>query len=90
MIVISGAKVYLIKGRGRSLKAGGMWVYDNEIDRIEGSFEDGDIVELHDFDDFFMGWGYINTKSKISVRLLSKWRENVPSRELLEKRLRNA
>lgn len=90
MIKVSEAKAFLIKGKGKSLKSGGMWVYDNEIDRIEGDFEEGDIIELHDFDGYFMGYGYINTRSKISIRLLSKWREDVPSEDLLEKRLRNA
>ena len=90
MINVRDARAYLIKGKGKSLKSGGMWVYDNEIDRTEGDFEDGDIIELHDFDDYFMGYGYINSKSKIRMRMLSKWKEDVPSVELLEKRIRNA
>ena len=36
--------VTLKKGEGRTLKAGGMWVYDNEIASITGDFENGDIV----------------------------------------------
>ena len=90
MIRRADAQVWLIKGRGRILKSGGMWVYDNEIDRIEGSFENGDIVEIHDFDGYFMGWGFINTASKITVRLLSRWKEDVPDEALLERRVRNA
>ena len=90
MINISGASVKLIKGRGRSLKAGGAWVYDNEIASVSGSYTNGDIVEIHDFDDYFMGWGFINDDSKIRVRLLSRWKEDVPSIELIEKRIRNA
>ena len=39
--------VTLKKGEGRTLKAGGAWVYDNEIDTILGSFENGDIVTVH-------------------------------------------
>ena len=39
------ADVYIKKGEGRSFKSGGMWFYDNEIDRIEGKFENGDIIE---------------------------------------------
>ena len=35
--------VTLKKGAGRTLKAGGMWVYDNEIESIAGDFENGDI-----------------------------------------------
>ncbi len=90
MIKISNAKVKLIKGRGRSLKSGGAWVYDNEIDSIEGTYENGDIVEIHDFDDYFMGYGFINDHSKIRVRLLSRWKEDIPGPELLEKRVRAA
>ena len=38
------AVVVLKKGEGRTLKAGGMWVYDNEIASVTGSYEDGDMV----------------------------------------------
>lgn len=90
MIKIVDAAVKLLKGRGRTLKAGGAWVYDNEIDRIEGTFENGDIVEVHDFDDYFMGYGFINTKSKITVRMLSRWKEDVPDEAFLRQRVRDA
>ena len=53
--------VTLKKGEGRTLKAGGMWVYDNEIASIMGSFENGDVIAVHDFDGYFMGYGFINT-----------------------------
>ena len=39
--------VTLKKGAGRTLKAGGMWVYDNEIESIAGDFENGDIVTVY-------------------------------------------
>lgn len=84
------AVVTLKKGEGRTLKAGGMWVYDNEIDTIMGSFENGDIVTVHDFDGYFMGYGYINTKSKITVRLLSRKKETVIDGAFMEQRVRNA
>ena len=64
--------VTLKKGEGRTLKAGGAWIYDNEIDTITGSFENGDIVTVHDFDGYFLGYGFINTKSKLTVRMLSR------------------
>ena len=40
------AIVHIKKGEARSLKAGGMWIYDNEIARIEGEFENGDMVKV--------------------------------------------
>ncbi len=82
--------VTLKKGEGRTLKAGGMWVYDNEIDSIEGTFENGDVVEIHDFDGYCMGCGYINTNSKITLRLLSRRRDTVVDEAFLERRVRDA
>ena len=82
--------VTLKKGEGRTLKAGGMWVYDNEIDTILGSFENGDVVAVHDFDGYFMGYGFINTKSKITIRLLSRKKEAVIDEAFMEQRVRDA
>ena len=49
------ATVTLKKGGGRYLKSGGQWIYDNEIDRIDGEFEPGDVRRVEDFDGFFLG-----------------------------------
>ena len=84
------ASVILKKGEGRTLKAGGAWVYDNEIESIQGSFENGDVVAVHDFDGYCMGHGYINTKSKITVRLLSRRRDAVIDEAFIERRVRDA
>ena len=82
--------VTLKKGEGRTLKSGGMWVYDNEIDSILGSFENGDIITVHDFDGYFMGYGFINTNSKITIRILSRKKENQITEDFIERRVRNA
>ena len=82
--------VKLKKGEGRVLKSGGMWVFDNEIDNITGNFEDGDIVEVHDFDDYYMGAGFINRKSKITVRIMSRKKGQEIDEQFIEKRVRNA
>ena len=82
--------VTLKKGEGRTLKAGGMWVYDNEIAGITGSFENGDMVNIVDFDGYFLGYGFINTRSKITVRLMSRDRGAVIDDAFLEMRVRNA
>ena len=80
----------LKKGEGRTLKAGGMWVYDNEIASVAGDFEDGDIVEVHDFDGYCMGCGYINRKSKITLRMLSRKKDAVIDESFMERRVRDA
>ena len=67
------AIVTLKKGEGRTIKVGGMWIFDNEIDTILGSFENGDIVIIHDFDGYPMGRGFINVNSKIRIRLMTRY-----------------
>lgn len=84
------ARVILKKGEGRTLKAGGAWVYDNEIESIQGKFENGDVVAVHDFDGYCLGCGYINTKSKITVRLLSRRKDAVIDEAFIERRVRDA
>ena len=84
------AVVSLKKGAGRSLKAGGAWIYDNEIDRITGDFEEGDMVRVEDFDGYPMGQGFINTRSKITVRMMTRKKDAVVDRDFIEMRVRNA
>ncbi len=84
------AVVTLKKGEGRTIKAGGMWIFDNEIDSVMGNFEDGDIVLVHDFDGYPMGKGYINRHSKIRVRLLTRKTDVEIDEEFFRMRLKNA
>lgn len=84
------ATVHIKKGEARALKAGGMWIYDNEIERIEGSFENGDIITVADFDGYILGYGFINTRSRLTVRMLSRKKEAVIDQAFLEMRIRNA
>lgn len=87
---MSDAIVKLRKGEGRLLKSGGLWVFDNEIDVISGSYNNGDMVEVVDFDDYFMGYGFINDNSKIRVRIMSRRKEHIVNDELIKERVRNA
>ena len=82
--------VTLKKGEGRTLKAGGMWVFDNEIESIMGRFENGSIVTVHDFDGYPMGRGFINQNSKIRVRLMTRNVNQEIDREFLRDRVRMA
>ena len=84
------AAVVLKKGEGRSLKAGGPWVYDNEISRVDGEFENGDIIDVLDFDGYFLGRGFINIKSKIRVRMMSRRKEQWVDDDFLSSRVRDA
>lgn len=82
--------VTLKKGEGRTIKAGGMWIYDNEVATIVGNFQDGDIVTVHDFDGYFMGYGFANRHSKIFIRLLSRKKDAVIDEAFMEERVRAA
>lgn len=84
------AIVTLKKGEGRTVKAGGMWIYDNEIASVAGSFEDGDIVLVHDFDGHPLGRGFINRHSKISIRLLTRNPAQEIDRAFIKMRVQNA
>ena len=82
--------VTLKKGEGRTLKAGGMWVFDNEIESIMGRFENGSIVTVHDFDGYPMGRGFINQNSKIRIRLMTRNVNQEIDHEFLRNRVRMA
>ena len=87
---MSLAVVTLKKGEGRFLKSGGLWVYDNEIATIMGSFVNGDIVLGHDFDGYPLGRGFINTNSKIAVRMLTRDEHREINEDFLRQRVRDA
>lgn len=87
---MSEAVVTLKKGEGRSLKAGGLWIYDNEIDTIVGTFKNGDIVIVHDFDGYMMGRGFINQNSKIRIRMMTRSKEQLIDRDFLKRRVQAA
>ena len=84
------AIVTLKKGEGRTIKAGGAWVFNNEIETITGRFHNGDLVIVHDFDGYPMGKGYINQNSKIRVRLLTRHVNQEIDESFFQMRLQNA
>lgn len=87
---MSIAVAVLKKGEGRALKSGGPWVYDNEIASIMGNFENGDIVIVRDFDGYPLGRGFINTNSKIRLRMMTRNENQEIDREFLKMRVRDA
>lgn len=80
----------LKKGEGRALKAGGAWIYDNEIESVMGHFEDGDLVLVRDFDGYGLGKGFINRHSKIRIRMMTRNPEQKIDREFIYNRVKAA
>ncbi|MBK5654387.1 MAG: class I SAM-dependent rRNA methyltransferase [Rhizobium sp.] len=83
------ARIILKKGEEKRIQMGHPWIFDNEVKSIEGSFEGADIVDIHDFKERFIGRGYINPKSKILVRLLTRHQEEI-NRDFFKKRIMDA
>lgn len=84
------AVVNLKKNEGRTLRAGGAWVYDNEIESVLGEFEDGDLVVVKDFEGKNLGKGFINSNSKIRVRIMTRNVYEEIDRSFLRMRVKNA
>ncbi len=70
-------KVILNRKIALRVANGHPWIYANEVDKIIGVVEPGDIVDVFYYDDKYCGRGYINPKSQILVRLLSRKKENI-------------
>ncbi len=82
--------VTLKKGEGRALKAGRPWIYDNEVAYISGEPADGDIVQVQDFDGYALGQGFLNRRSKLTVRMMTRDAKAVVDREFLRMRVKAA
>ena len=69
--------VHVINGRQKKLLQGHPWVYGNEIERVEGEIADGELVTVVDFRGRYMGTGFYNSRSLITVRLLTHRQEEI-------------
>ena len=81
--------VHVINGRQKKLLQGHPWVYGNEIERVEGETIDGELVTVVDFRGRYMGTGFYNSRSLITVRLLTHRSEEITD-NLIAARVRQA
>ena len=65
------------------------WVFANEVESVEGTYSPGDIVEVRGARGDFLGLGYINPRSAILVRVLSREDREI-DREFFRERLERA
>ena len=79
--------IRLKRGEGRAFKAGGPWIYDNEIGEILGDPADGGIVRIEDYNGYPLGVGFLNRVSTIAVRVLSRKADTVIDEAFLEGRV---
>ena len=90
MRLTSEGRVYLKKGRERRAKAGHLWVYAGEIARADGAPPAGGVVEVADHRGRFLGRGYYNPASSITVRVMTRLRDERVDAALLRRRIAEA
>ena len=83
------ATVTLRKTRETRVRGGHPWIYASEIEKVEGAFENGDIVDVADFRGKFIGRGFYNPASQISLRILTR-NDEPCDRAFFERRVRDA
>ena len=69
---VESCKIYLKPREEIRIIQGHPWVYNNEIERIDGSIQSGEIAYVYSNKNLFVGKGFLNTSSKIFVRILSR------------------
>lgn len=69
--------VILKPGREVPIQNRHPWVFSGAIREVEGPFDSGDVVTVRAHDRQFLGYGYINSRSQIRVRLLTWVDEDV-------------
>ena len=80
-------QVFLRRKISPRVANGHPWIFNNEVDKVEGDVEPGDIVEVYSHDKKFIGKGYINPKSQILVRLLTREKNDIIDEAFFLKRI---
>ena len=83
-------QVCLRRGEDEAIRHGGFWIYDNEIDWVDESCSDGGTVDVLDSRMRFVARGYFNSKSRITVRILTRDRTEAIDRAFFQKRIEAA
>lgn len=63
--------VILRKNEEHRIRNGHLWIFSNEISKIDENIENGEIVQAIDYKNQHLGYGFCNKNSLIAVRLLS-------------------
>src|SRR3989338_4722574 len=63
--------IRLRRGRLGKLRPNHPWIYKRQILKVDPSIKPGEIVSIKTSEDKFIGVGYYNPKSEITVRLVS-------------------
>ena len=65
------AKFFITPKGERAARNGHPWVFGEEVTKVEGSYTNGDLVDVVTNKGKYLGTGFVNDKSKIRVRIIS-------------------
>lgn len=80
-------KAFLSRKINLRIANGHPWVFANEVSRLDGDARPGDIVEVFASDNKFIGKGYINPKSQILIRLLTRDKQEIIDDQFFYRRI---
>ncbi len=83
-------QVGLRPGEEKDLRAGRLWIYENELEWAEDTCQNGGVVEVLDHRERFVAYGFFNALSKITVRILSFDQNEIIDRAFFQKRIQKA
>ena len=83
-------QICLRRGEEQDVRAGSLWIYDNEIDWVDDLCKDGDVVRVIDSRMRFVAWGFFNAQSKITVRILTREKDEIIDEGFFRRRIRAA
>src|SRR6056297_759888 len=67
----------LAKHISRRIANGHPYIYENEIETVKGKVDKGEVIDVFAFSGQFVGKGYYNSDSKISIQLLTRKNEKI-------------
>lgn len=83
-------KVILNRNEEENILNGYPWVFNNEVNNFEGTIENGKVCSVYTFDHQFVAYGFLNTSSKIMVRILSPDENDVIDKAFFKTRIEYA
>lgn len=83
-------EVYLNKNEEKEKLDGFPWVFNNEVNHFNGNIVNGEVVKVLSFEGNFIAYGFINTISKIMVRILSLNEDEVINESFFRNRIKYA
>ncbi|MCQ2361478.1 MAG: hypothetical protein MJ048_00385 [Acidaminococcaceae bacterium] len=83
-------KFYITAKGEKFIKTGHVWVFGDEVTKVEGTYQNGDIVDVLSPKGKYIGSGFVNDNSKIRVRIISNNANDKFDEDFWQRRIRYA